>query len=218
MALPTTGQAQGLILGTSQKSGQPAAFQSGWNNEQIISALLPRYSNLVQAGVVFSAFSVAYAALTAAGTTTTGLTVFNPPSSGKNFHIIDTTVGFTPVTLATLDVSAILASGPQTAAISYGTAVTPKNSLLGSSVASAGTAGYGSTTITPTPTGIRLSGNMALVVLTTSGGANASLNTFKDEISGSIVLPPGQVLTFFGLGTVADATSIQSITWAELPI
>lgn len=219
MSLPITGQAQGLFQQISQKSGTPQAFSSGWHNEMLVSELLPRYAAAVLAGSVFSASQTAPAALTAAGTTTTGIVLFNPLGSNKNLILLDATVGVTPVTLATVHVDVILGGAQQlTGALTLTTSITIANNLIGSATSSVAKAGTGSNTIANTPLGLRIIGSWESTVLTTSGGATASAAILKDEIAGAVIVPPGALVCTYGIGTVADGTVEAALTWMELPV
>lgn len=218
MAQPITGQAQGLVLSTSQKAGQPAAISTGWHNELVASELLPRYAYLTLSGFVFSVAQAAAAALTAVGTTTTGLTLWNPSSSGKNLILLDCTIGITPLTFATVGVQVMLGGALQPTSPTFGAAQTPLNNLVGSTSASVAKAGTGSSTIANSPvTGMRCVASALDAVLATSGGGSMMAAALKDEIAGAVVVPPGAVITLFGIGTVADASVNAAYTWAELP-
>lgn len=213
-----------LVQGQVQAS-VPAVRQSGFENalqlqlgEWGISEVLPRYGALTWSGFVFSVGQTAAAALTAVGTTTTGLTLWNPLGSGKNLVLIDVTAGITPVTLATVGVQVMLGGGLQTATPTFGSSLTPVNNLLGAGQGSIAKAGTGSTTIAPTPSPLRVVGSWESTVLTTSGGATGTASTLKDEIAGAVIVSPGFVVTLYGIGTVADATVNAVFTWAELPV
>lgn len=202
---------------TSRASGQPNAMQLQLG-EIAVSEVLPRYAAAAWSGQVFSVGQTAAAALTAAGTTTTGLTLWNPTGSGKNLVLIDVTVGITPLTLATVAINVMLGGGLQAATPTFGTAITPSTNLIGSSFASVAKAGTGSTTISPTPGATRVVASWESTVLTTSGGATATAVTLKDEIAGAVIVAPGAVITLYGIGTVADASVNASFTWMEVPI
>lgn len=202
---------------TALRQAGPANLQLLQLGELGVSEVLPRYGALTWSGLVYSVGQTAAAALTAVGTTTTGLTLWNPLGSGKNLMLIDVTGGVTPVTLATVGIQVMLGGGLQTATPTFGSTLTPVNNLLGGgpSIAKAGT---GSTTIAQNPNPMRCIGSWESTVLTTSGGATATATTIKDEIAGLVIVPPGQVITLYGIGTVADATVNAVFTWAELPV
>lgn len=182
-----------------------------------VTELNPRYLALTKAGFVFGGGNTAFAALTAVGTTVTGLTLFNPTNSGKNCAIIDITVAFTPVTLATVAITAVLAGVAQAATPTGVAALTPSSNLIGAGNLPVAKL-YSAATLTTAPTIVRIVGNWQSTVLTTSGGATATANLIKDEIAGVVILQPGTVVCLAGIGTVADATVAASITWAEIPV
>lgn len=216
MALPVTGQAQGLVLGASQKAGSPAAISTGWHNEFLLTELLPRYSNLVQAGVVFSLNFPAAAFAAPSATATGAFFLFNPPGSGKNLHIIDCNIAITTWTLETTTTQAIsiIPVPNQTPTGTSSTGVTIYNNLIGSgnkSVAS----GFVSGTLVGAPVlGLRTVGSFAMA---TAVGAESFW--IKDEIAGAIIVPPGSGIEVQSVSaTEADITGIVGLTWAELPI
>src|SRR5271169_2280748 len=94
MAQQITGQAMGFVQSISQKSGPPAALPTGWNNELLISEVLPRYAALTLAGTVFSISSAAGAvtAYTGAAGGTPSVGVWNPTTSGKNLILLSASV------------------------------------------------------------------------------------------------------------------------------
>lgn len=213
-----------LVQGEVQQSVAPVR-QSGnpnLNQDQLgnlsVSEILPRYAAVTWSGLTFSAAQPTAAALTAAGTTTTGLTLWNPTGSGKNAVLIDVSAAFTPVTLATVAVAVWLAGAAQPSIPTFGTALTPLSNLVNSSFASSMKCGTGSSTIANSPVGLRCIGSWEATVETTSGGAAIALAAIKDEVAGCVIVPPGAVLTLFGVGTVADGTVSAAYTWIELPV
>src|SRR5712691_6754574 len=93
MSLQVTGAAQGPFLSTSQKSGIPSAFSTGFHNELLVSELMPRYAYLVASGNVYSG-SVANANPTGVSTGILGaagtplILVWNPAGTNRNFYIL----------------------------------------------------------------------------------------------------------------------------------
>ena len=216
MALQVTGQAQGLVLSTSQKSGAPGAISTGWHNEPIMTELLPRYAYIVLSGKVYSGGNTAFAALTAPGTAVTGLTLFNPLGSGVNGVILDLEAAFTPVTLATVAVTPVLSGVAQSTTPTGLTVLTPTPNLVGASTTPQCKL-YSAATVSAAGNILRILGNWQSTVETTSGGGVTAAVYVKDEVAGAIIVPPGNLIYLSGLGTVADATVAASITWAELP-
>lgn len=215
MALQVTGQAQGLIATTAQKSGAPAAVSVGWSNEQISSELLPRFSNLVQAGVVFS-LNYPSAAFAAPSATALGaFALFNPPNSGKNLHILDIQIGITTWTLVTTTavvIGAIFIPN-QAPTSTTNTGAVPASNLVGS-----GTPTVAKPYVTGTVVGAPLLANRVVAdfLLATAAGAGDLWSV--DHVDGAIVIAPGSGIQIQGVsGTEADVTGIVGITWAELP-
>lgn len=182
-----------------------------------VSEVNPRYYENAYRGNVFSGGNTAFAALTAVGTTVTGLTLFNPTGSGKNLVVMDVTVAFTPVTLATVAVTAVLAGVAQATTPTGLSTLTPGPNLVGTASTPVAKL-YSAATIAASPTIMRVVGNWQSTVLTTSGGATASSSLLKDEVAGAVVVAPGALICLAGIGTVADATVAASITWLELPV
>lgn len=217
MALQVTGQAQGVVLAASQKAGSPASLSTGWHNELLETELLPRYAYLALTGRLFTVGNTAFAALSAPGTAVTGLTLFNPANSGVNAILVDIEAAFTPVTLATVAVTAVLSGVAQASTPTGLTVLTAAPALVGSSLTPQCKT-YSAATVSAAGNIMRVIANWQATVLTTSGGANASANLMKDDIGGAIIVPPGNLVYLGGLGTVADATVAASLTWAELPV
>jgi len=207
MALQVTGQAQGIVLSASQKSGAPAALSTGWHNELLLSELLPRYAALVQAGVVFSGANTAAQALSVNSTTFTGLAVSNPAGSGKNLIILDVSVALAAAVGA---VSAIVLGSAAAVALAAGNSAGPNPMLVGSAVPSVAKVGA-SATLGAAPTVLRPLSGIDWV----TGGTPVAQIYSKDEIAGALIVAPGQLVCIEAL--VAAVTVVGAITWAELP-
>jgi hypothetical protein len=216
MSLQITGQAQGLLLATSQKSGAPSAISTGWHNEALVTELLPRYADLVLTGVVFSLNFPAAAFAAPSSTATGAFFLYNPSGSGKNLVLLDTQVALTAFTAIATQTTAvgIIYVANQAPTSTSSTGITIRNNLIGSSNGSIA-AGYVSGTLVGAPTlANRIIADFG--VLTAVGFANASQ---KDEIAGSVIVAPGSGIEVQALnGTEADITGIVGITWAELPV
>ena len=216
MALQITGQAQGLVLSASQKSGAPSAVSTGWHNEFLKSDLLPRYAYLGLSGFVYSAATTTGVALAAAGTNSPILTVWNPTGSGKNLVLIDAAIALTTQTFAAVAVGVELGGLANTTAPSTVTAVGPNNNFIGSGTVAVAKS-YSQATLAATPFAIRHIATFALD-LNTSVSALNSPAMLKDEMAGAVIVAPGSLVNIFGVGTPADVTVVASMTWAELPI
>lgn len=212
MAIQVTGQSQGLVQSISQKSGTPNALSSGWHNELLVTELLPRYSGLALAGVVYYAAHTAQQALSLTGTTTyTGLVVANPSNSGKNLLMLD--VAFSLGTLQTGLGAVALFFGASSPALTTGNTTGPKgtSSILGNASASVANVGA-SCTLAANPSVVRsLAGTQWVTTGTTS-----NIQNVKDEIAGALVVPPGQLIGIVAVTTAV--TGVAHFTWAELPV
>jgi hypothetical protein len=217
MSLQVTGQAQGVVLVASQKSGAPAAVSTGWHNELIKSDLLPRYGYLALSGVVFSAATVTGVALAALGTNSPIFTLWNPINSGKNLLLIDVSWGITAVTFAAADVTVTLGVGANvTAAPTTTTPIVGVNNLVGNGNKPQAFT-YSQATLAAAPTASRHLGTVTLDTATTVAGI-ANPAYIKDEIAGALIIGPGSLAAIGGEGTPADITIVVAMTWAELPI
>jgi hypothetical protein len=176
-----------------------------------------RYEEGAYRGAIFGVGQTSAAALTAVGTGVTGLTLFNPTGSGKNLSLLDVSVAFTPLTLATVGITVVLAGVAQAATPTGLTVLTAASTLVGGGNLPVAKT-YSAATLTTAPIILRVVGNWQSTVLTTSGGATAVAALLKDEVAGAIIVPPGAVICLAGIGTVADASVIASMTWEEIPL
>ena len=208
-------QAQGGgIPSTSNKSSQNNAGQ-GWLNELLISELLPQYSALAQASLLFTTFANAvtlaatHASPIAAGTGTPIISVFNPANSGKNLHVIKMLQATT--------------SGTPGGPLVWNLIPNPAN------ITAASSAPFNNLSLTQTGSVARCWNNTAVTGSTVgtafrnAGGpaaalATGSVLTFLEEFKGSIIVPPGSMLAL--AATAAGTTHIISAfaEWAELPV
>jgi hypothetical protein len=212
MALQVTGQAQGLVLGASQKSGAPPALSTGWHNELLVSELLPRYASLVLAGNVFFAHSQSAQALVTLTTgQSTGLSLVNPPNSIKNCVLLQ--VEFSPTTAPAAAAAAVcLAIQPYSALVSatIGNQIA-RNALIGAAATAVGIATT-SATLQLTPIAAKI---LATFLTSTATQINAVNPTIYD-IGGSIILAPGTAACI--CNSTGAVTGIAAMLWAELPV
>jgi hypothetical protein len=206
------------ISGQSFKTGAPGqALPQDQQNALLVSELAPRYYVNAYSGNIFSVCQTAAAALAAVGTGVTGLTLFNPTGSGKNLILVDIGVGLTPVTLATVGITVVLAGVAQAATPTGLSSLTPATNLVGAGFLPVAKT-YSAATLSTAPTIMRVVGNWSSTALTTSGGATSVPAFIKDEVAGAVVVAPGAAICLAGIGTVADATVAASMTWIELPV
>jgi hypothetical protein len=177
----------------------------------VMSELNGRYYEHCVRGNVFSVCNSAAQALSLTGTTTyTGLVLYNQPNSGKNLVILE--AEFIPTTAETGVGAVILFDNPIAATVPSLTTTNVatgaiQNNLSGavSSVAKPASA----CTLAANPVFLKPLFSMQF-------GTAVGLNMFakKDEIAGSIIIPPGACI-----GIVAVTTAITGIgylSWAEL--
>jgi hypothetical protein len=213
MALQVTGQSQG-ILTASQKSGAPAAINTGWHNEWLKSDLLARYAYMNLNGSVFGV-GYAAAALAAPSATQAGaFTLYNPSGSGKNLVLLEIPTALTTFTAIATTVCAI---GVYTFSNQTPTTLTGGNAPL-CALVGAGNLSVAKTYTAATIVGgntfpIRQVSNMG--VLTAVGVADVIT---KDEVAGALIVAPGSGFGLAATATAADDTIQVTYTWAELPI
>jgi hypothetical protein len=175
-----------------------------------VSEVLPRYGALGWSGQLYYASNTGAQALSVASATFTGLAVGNPAGSGKNLMIIDASFALGAVVAA---VSAVAIGWAPIVALTTGSSTGPKGAptLVGTSGGSVANVGA-SATLGAAPTVIR----PILGIDWVTGGTPVAQVAAKDEIAGTILIPPGQLICMEAL--VAAVTGICSFTWAELPI
>jgi hypothetical protein len=211
MSTQITGQAQGVVLSTSQKAGAPAAVSTGWHNELVKSDLLPRFAYLGLNGLIFGATFASAATAAASATATGAFALFNPSNSGKNLVLLDALASLTTVVAATT----VLQIGYQPIPNQTPTAQTAttviSNLLVGSgnlSVAKALTAG----TVVGAPTATVRSFASFYMDL----AAGDQVTSVRDQLDGALIIAPGSTVAIV---SVANTPTINlSLTWAELPI
>jgi hypothetical protein len=211
MSLQVTGQAQGLVLSTSQKSGSPSALSTGWHNELIASELLPRYGALSLSGTVFSVTYASGTVAASSATSTGPFALWNPSGSGKNLILLMASLPVITFTAGTTGAGL----GFQFVANQTPTTVTagptPACTLVGSGNTSvAKTYTVGTLVGAPTTMAYQVGG----VYLDVAAGDTLTL---KDELAGAVVVAPGSGITVVMTGTLV-ATLIPTLLWAELAI
>ena len=144
--------------------------------------------------------------------TTAAFYLHNPIGSGKNLALIACSVGYLSGTLGAGSIYLTTHAGVAVANPT-GTAISPRQTLLGSSAVGVGLAFTTATVIT----------QVAIRPICSFGAALATSvfppTALKDQINGEIVVPPG-----FGVGLHAIATAgttplvLFGVTWEEAPI
>jgi hypothetical protein len=216
MALQITGQAQGLIAPIAQKSGQANAVSMGWNNELLVTELLPRYANLVLTGSVFAVqYGTNSTYMTASTVGAFGL--FNPVGSGKNLVLLDSTVVIVSMPAANASTFMLgLVAVPQFPT-SPGAGNLPVNQLVGSQLQA-----VGKTFTSGTLTSASTAASRLVFSFFQDAAATTSIVTpvsYRDQIDGEVIIAPGNGVALFPntSGSSATTSIIWTPTWAELP-
>lgn len=240
MALPITGQAQPGIPQFAQKAGAPAAVPTGWSTELLLSEILPRFSHLTQAGVVYSTgmqltsinaatFTAATglsATLGTAATATPIVGIWNPLANANvNCHVLFADLQAVITALAQTGIGGLVWAVFQGQnAISVAGQAVPVNrktlTASGSNVKGlSGLALTGLSSIGLLLQASALSGGALLNVTNTQtpAGFATAATPGVEQFDGSVIVPPGGILALFCGSTPVAHSAAASITWAELP-
>ena len=175
----------------------------------MVTELNGRYYEQGYRGNIFYAVNSAAQALSLSSTTTyTGLTVANPTGSGKNLIL---TEAIWCTTIAPTGVGAVILGTGATVAQTAGSSTGPVATVLGSGAGSVAKVGA-SCTYGSNPTFLRPF--IGVPWVTATGNGNMGQN--KDEIAGSIIIAPGQQVSFVAVTTAI--TGVGYFSWVELPI
>jgi len=197
---------------TGKQLGQNITVGFGEFSEILNTNLQPRYYEQAYRGNTFIAANQAIAAFSTAVTTNTGLTVANPPNSGKNLILVG--VEFVPT--ATLAVGQIaLGFQPYSATAVGGTAVVgwPKSTLLGTVPSPSVASMFTSATLSAAPFYLVW---LNSILSTTAGNSTGQGGVTVNELAGVIIAPPGTALTIISL--TAAQSGLATMKWMELPI
>lgn len=193
-------------------SGGSGPVRLGSEGQLITSQAHGKYYEAVATGRVYVAANQAAVALTAAmATTYTGLVLFNPSTSTKNFVLLGcgyaTTIAVPTATVIGLMTGTVVTAATMDAAA----AITPRNRLVGSSSASVAIVDNGCT-LNGTPVLEQVFGH-GWTEATTAGSVGP--NTWQD-LDGSLVVQPNSYVAFYSFAAVA-AAFILSFMWEEVP-
>jgi hypothetical protein len=203
-----------VALTKARLTGTQNALQL-WLGEFGVSEVMPRYSAMAKSGFVYTARG-ALQTLSAAGTAMTGLIVWNSSSSsginGVDLHLLKvsgnvavTSAGLTGIALAR-GIAQSTAPTSITAASSYG------NNYFGGA-AGAGIA-YTVATVAVAPVAMFDVMHNTAAIATTGEDLG-----FYEDFEGSVVVPPGGIITFVALGGASAASAVNlGMIWAELPV
>lgn len=159
-------------------------------------------------GNVFSACSAGAVTLSTVSTTCTGLALSNPPGSGKLLVVKE--VGFAPSTApaGAAVVGLAIHTAISTTDTTHTTPMVIHNAIAKGNV-SGQCAGRvdAAATLVSTPLWLRPLGSVV-------AASSITPTKYNEDIDGSIIIPPGGVLSLSYLTTAA--VGIASITWAEI--
>ena len=196
-------------IASSRTSGQPNAQQL-WLGELAVSEVMPRYSAVSKSGKMFYA-SGALQTLSASGTAMTGLVLWNSSSGSSAVDLHVTKVaGNVAVTSATLT-TIWLGRNAQASAPTSTTAAVQTAGYIGSSTGSG--LAYTVATVAAAPTAI-----LPLLHNTAAINTVGEDPGFYLDLEGSVIVPPGYAVSFFGNAASAATAVNLSIAWAELPV
>jgi X-X-X-Leu-X-X-Gly heptad repeat protein len=195
--------------------GANPVARSGKTGETIVSELQgPYYENAYRGNVFVAAQTAATAAIaTAAGGAT--LVLFNPSNNTKNLVILDVTVCLETETGQTAKVAFQLAGAATGTTQTLTTPLTGLSSIVGGSNKPSGVT-LVSSTFSNAAVPLRYLGALSQAATNTTGVTGVV--SFKDEVKGAIIVPPGSYVGIYGLTawTIGDASIVASMTWAEV--
>lgn len=166
---------------------------------------------LVSQGIVMTACnSVAGATPGTALGTTAPISLWNPPSSGKNLVILHVSVGYVS---GTLGAGNYVFAWANQATVPTGTELVPQNNLIGWP-RGVGRAFTGANAVGVTPTIIRPSFTFGAMLATSVIAPAEAL----DYVNGGIIVTQGSILAFSAIATAGTSPLvIHCIKYAEVP-
>ena len=206
-------QIEGRVGVQALQDGSQQPPRLGKQGEVVTDELHGRYYEAVyRQGVWLASTAVAGVAPGTVLSTTPPFTLYNPTGNTKNFSINKIFMGYVSGTLGAGTL--LVASGAQAAAPTGGTVITPKNALIGNGAAPTGLV-YTGSTLTAAPTIVRPSFPIGAFLAST-----ATLNPLQlDEVSGDIVLTPGNVLCLQAIAAAGTSPLVLlSMSWEEIPV
>jgi hypothetical protein len=178
---------------------------------QIESEFLPRYSDMVQAGIVFGVTYSAAAIAAPSATATGSFALFNPAASGVQLVLLKATVPIITFTAGTTGAAFgfQLVANQQPSATTPGN--TPQNMLVGSAKTS-GASAFTAGTLVGAPTVAGYWIDSAYLDL-----AAGDVSLKQSEIDGALIINPNSGVDIVMSGTLT-ATVAPSLVWAEVPL
>lgn len=195
------------ILNRSRNSGAPAPGRGGATGEFVVADAHARYQEAVLQGRVFYACTQAAVATTVGlSATATGIIISNPLGSNVNLILWELLAALATAAagIATLGLEIVITPANQT----HTTPLIVRSALTHQPGGSLGLADSAAT-LSSVPVACRPipGGPVAATSITTP--------FIKDEIAGSLIIPPGLAIATFSLTTTISA--LLSMTWEEQP-
>ena len=195
--------------GNSQQAGTPCDNYGFLG----VSEVLARYSNLVKAGKVFSAYALVTAPVafsTAAGTG--GPLIWNKPASKLDAHIL--AVGFGGLSTAATAAGAIglTGNGGQAVAPTTTTAIDGIQNMLVGGAATAMGGVYRIGTVAQAGVGF-----FPVLAVGTAAITAVEIATSWVDVGGAFIIPPGSWGSLAGNVAITAGVMALGLLWAELP-
>jgi hypothetical protein len=206
-------QIEGRVGVQTLQDGAQQPPRLGHAGEIVVDDAHGRFYEAVYRGNVFSA-STAVAGVapgTALAASAQAIILYNPAGNTKNYVLLRSAVGYVS---GTLGAGSIVYGNAAQIVATGGTAVVPKNSLVGNAAASTATV-TAAGTCTAVPTILRPAFTLGAFLATTAA-VNPPL---IDEIAGEFILTPGNIFVMSGVAVAGTSPLIlASLTWEEVPV
>jgi hypothetical protein len=203
---------EGKVGIQSLANGTSAPIRLNTEGAVVVSQAHGKYYEAVKAGRVYVAANQAAVAVTAAmATTYTGLVLFNPSASGKDFVMLG--CGYTTgIAVPTATAIGLMTGTVITAAtMDAAAAITPRNRLVGSTSISSAIVDN-ACTLNGTPV-LEQVFSHAWTEATTAGSVGS--NNWQD-LDGSMIVQPGSYVAFYSYAA-NTAAFVFSFMWEEVP-
>jgi hypothetical protein len=223
---------QGQVGPSSAQSAQPGAtpaIRQGQQGDLIASELHGRFYEQTYRGAMFSISTAALTTMTAnhvalTSTSTPMVGVWNPPGSGVNIVVLQSSLQLVPTTFTTPVPPGTLAWAAQVNQTAITTGVAPWNRRSLTRNGSAVKAFDGSTALTG------LANNLTIFETADfTGQPNLTYGTLASTVllpsiggvqnfDGQLIVPPGGVLSLVGTTSTTTFAYIARLLWEEVPI
>lgn len=176
-----------------------------------VSEFLPRYGELVEAGIVYGVTYTAAAIATPSATATGSFALFNPATSGVQLVILKATVPVITFTAGTTGAAFGFQLVPNQTPSATTPGNTPQNMLVGSANVAKATS-FTAGTLVGAPTAAAYWIDSAYLDL-----AAGDISMKQSEIEGDVTVNPNSGVCIVMSGTLT-ATVAPSLVWAEVPM